>query len=177
MINETAYATLAAGLQEAFADLEAHMEDPDNSRYSSHGMLELTRDRLATLTAALFAPGMPPIQRLERPAAPVALEPTDQWGRPRCQEIRNYVDTGAAYQCALIEDHAGDCDPLPVWPDTVPLASEQPAAGRWQDTRDDDGRWLAGSDPCPAGCPHVLMAHRSDVGCISCDCEHGITGR
>jgi hypothetical protein len=113
MTSETTYATFAAGLQEAFADLEQHMDNPDGSRLSSQGMLELTRDRLASLAAMLFAPGMPPVVRLE------------------------------------------------------------PAA-TWTDTRDDDGRWLAGSDPCPRGCSHVLMAHRSDVGCISCDCQHGI---
>jgi hypothetical protein len=54
------------------------------------------------------------------------------------------------------------------------LRSDTPAP-RWEDTRADDGRWLAGSDACPRGCSHVLMAHRSDVGCISCDCQHGIS--
>lgn len=54
-------------------------------------------------------------------------------------------------------------------------AAPEATPAPWVDTRDDDGRWLTGSDPCPAGCPHVLMAHRSDVGCISCDCQHGIT--
>ena len=166
MINETTYAALAAGLQEAFADLERHMDDPDNSRLSAQGMLELTRDRLASLTAALFAPGMPPIIR---PAAPT-LEPTDAWGRPRCQEIGTYVDTPERYQCALVAEHEGECDPLPVWPDAVPPAST------WTDTRDDDGRWLAGQSGCPRGCGHVLMAHRTDVGCVSCDCQHGTPG-
>lgn len=103
----------------------------------------------------------------------VALVALDEWGRSRCQEIGNYVDTGEPYQCALVADHASDCDPLPVYPDATEPAPE-PSAAR-QDTRDDDGRWLTGSDPCPRGCSHVLMAHRTDVGCVTCDCQHGIT--
>lgn len=63
MINESIYAALVAGIQEAFAELESHMEDPDGSQHSSHGMLELTRDRLATLAAMPYMPGaVPPVQ-------------------------------------------------------------------------------------------------------------------
>lgn len=63
MINESIYAALIAGIQEAFADLESHMDDPDASQLSGHGMLELTRDRLATLAAMPYMPGaVPPAQ-------------------------------------------------------------------------------------------------------------------
>ena len=95
------------------------MEDPDNSPHSSHGMLELTRDRLATL------------------AAMVASLPAG-WR---------------------------------------PAALEQQPAPTWTDTRDDDGRWLTGATGCPEGCSHVLMTHRTDVGCVTCDCQHGIPDR
>lgn len=120
MINESIYVALVAGIQEAFADLESHMEDPDNSRHSSQGILELTRDRLATLAAMPYMPGAIPPAAMT--SAPAPLESTDQWGRPRCQQIENYVDTGAPYQCALVEDHAGECDPLPIYPDAEPAA-------------------------------------------------------
>lgn len=46
----------AALLQQTFADLDRHMDDPDASNLSGQGMLELTRDRLATLAAMMFAP-------------------------------------------------------------------------------------------------------------------------
>jgi hypothetical protein len=108
----------AALLEQTFTELDRHMDDPDESPHSSHGMLELTRDRLATIRT-LFA-------------GPDLSEPT-----PAMQAL----------------------EPAP-----------------WQDTRSDDGRWLSGSDACPR-CPHVVMAHRSDVGCISCDCQHGFTGQ
>lgn len=63
MINESIYAALVAGIQEAYADIESHMDDPDNSRHDSQGMLELTRDRLATLAATPYMPGaIPPAQ-------------------------------------------------------------------------------------------------------------------
>lgn len=168
MINESIYAQVAARVQEAYAELESHMEDPDSSPHSSHGMLELTRDRLATLAAMVAS-----LPAGWRPAAlerRVTLEPTDAWGRPRCQQIGTYVDAPEQYQCALIADHAGGCDPLPEIPNPEPAAA-------WQDTRDDDGRWLIGAIGCPEGCGHVLMTHRTDVGCVTCDCQHGIPGR
>jgi hypothetical protein len=52
--------------------------------------------------------------------ASVELAATDDWGRPRCQEIIRYVDTHEQVQCGMTEDHDGDCDPLPVWPDVEP---------------------------------------------------------
>lgn len=48
--------------------------------------------------------------------AELLVEATDDWGRPRCQQIDTYVDVDETYQCALVAGHDGDCDPLPVWP-------------------------------------------------------------
>lgn len=52
----------------------------------------------------------------------ITLQPTDEWGRPRCQLIGTYVDADEDFQCALVENHAGNCDPLPVYPDAEPTA-------------------------------------------------------
>lgn len=45
------------------------------------------------------------------------LQAFDDWGRPRCQEIGTYVDVDEQFQCAMVEDHEGECDPIPTWPD------------------------------------------------------------
>lgn len=45
------------------------------------------------------------------------LDATDEWDRPRCQQIGTYVDVDEEFQCALVIGHAGDCDPLPDCPD------------------------------------------------------------
>lgn len=58
-------------------------------------------------------------------AANLSLAAIDEWGRPRCQEIGNYVDTGAAYQCAMVTGHDGECDPLPVYPDAEPQDGQE----------------------------------------------------
>lgn len=49
----------------------------------------------------------------------------------------------------------------------------EPAGG---DTRTDDALWLTqGHDPspCPFRCPHLVSQHRTDVGCVFCDCTYG----
>ncbi len=55
---------------------------------------------------------------LESPSA-IVLKPTDDWGRPRCQQIGTYVDADAKFQCAMVAGHNGDCDPLPIYPDAA----------------------------------------------------------
>ncbi len=44
------------------------------------------------------------------------LEATDEWDRPRCQQIGTYVDVDEEFQCGLEAGHTGDCDPLPDVP-------------------------------------------------------------
>jgi hypothetical protein len=67
----------AALLEQTFTELDRHMDDPDESPHSSHGMLELTRDRLATVRTLFAGPDlsepMPVMQ---------ALEPAPMPGRP-----------------------------------------------------------------------------------------------
>lgn len=55
---------------------------------------------------------------LPRPAftSSTPLVATDDWGRPRCQEIGVYADVDEFFQCAMTVGHDGDCDPLPIQP-------------------------------------------------------------
>ena len=151
-------------LRHTLEQLEIHLDDPDGSSLSGQGMLEATRDRLSTLYALLVslvpAPADPRFSA-ECPRCFTCSEPI-LWSESRQNWThRNYV---AVPHAVTTQQPAPERQPEPV-------------AGRWEDTRDDDGRWLSGASGCPRGCGHVLMAHRTDVGCVTCDCEHGIPGR
>jgi hypothetical protein len=50
------------------------------------------------------------------------LHATDEWNRPRCQQISTYVDADEDYQCAMAAGHDGECDPLPIYPDAEEAA-------------------------------------------------------
>ena len=72
---------------------------------------------------------------------------TDEWGRPRCQRIGTYVDADEDYQCALVEGHEGECDPLPEIPEDV-----EPAAAA-----------------CP-GSTHATVEHQYTAPAARCTC-------
>lgn len=147
-------------LRHTLEQLEIHLDDPDGSSLSGQGMLEATRDRLSTLYALLVS------------LVPAPTDPRFTPECPRCSDCSEPIVWSESRQDWTHRNYV-------AVPHAVTTAEPAPARSgdnitAWQDTRDDDGRWLTGSDPCPRGCAHVLMAHRSDVGCISCDCQHGI---
>jgi hypothetical protein len=66
-------AAATALLTEAYTELDRHMDDPDESPHDSHGMLELTRDRLAALYGMIPA-FVTPVDRIpERPGPPAVI--------------------------------------------------------------------------------------------------------
>jgi hypothetical protein len=65
------------------------------------------------------------------------LEATDEWGRVRCQLMVAYADEPqAVVQCALVAEHAGECDTLPDVPDLAHAASARVA---WENLELGDG--------------------------------------
>lgn len=102
---------LMAELIAARDQAEQHLEDPDNSRLSATGMLRQLTDAVSTFLG-------PVIDAMQEGAGPIDLKPVDQWGRRRCQEVHTYVDDPGMYQCAMVAGHAGECDPLPVEPES-----------------------------------------------------------
>lgn len=171
-------------LRHTLEQLEIHLDDPDGSSLSGQGMLEATRDRLSTLYALLVslvpAPSDPRFTA-ECPRCSTCSEPI-VWSESRQDWThRNFVPVPHAVTTAEPAPERRSDGPWDVVQNPAPqvyaehVAREVAAGGSRQDTRDDDGRWLTGSDRCPRGCSHVLMAHRTDVGCVTCDCQHGIT--
>lgn len=137
--------------------------DPDEARFVADQLAEV-RDsmgvdnaRAARLIVALDA---------EAPDAGVLMELMVIAGERLAQragagdeEARNDLET-------LLRIVAG----LPRG-DTAERAAEASGEG-WVDTRADDSLWLTEKAPC-ALCEHPVSAHRTDVGCVSCDCTYG----
>jgi hypothetical protein len=107
MANGATSNRLMSELIAARDSAERHLEDPDNSTLSTVGALRQLTDAVSTFLG-------PVIEALS--AEPIELQPLDQWGRARCQEIHTYVDDPSEYQCAMTAGHAGECDPLPIEP-------------------------------------------------------------
>jgi hypothetical protein len=81
-------------------------------------------------------------------------------------KVRARVDTdqGSGDACRMTTE---------IDPDRLTLL---PAAEPGADSRSDETLWLTADEngpDCPRGCEHEISAHRSDVGCVLCDCIHG----
>jgi hypothetical protein len=138
---------LIAELITARDKAEQHLDDPDGSRLSGTGMIRHLADVLTRFIDEVSA-------ELEN-MAPVELQPTDEWGRPRCQETDTYVDAPREYQCAMVVGHAGECDPLPIEPESAEQHEHHFPAGPVNET--------GGADPADCSCGMTYDQHISEL--------------
>jgi hypothetical protein len=111
-------------LQEILGDAMVGDEYEDGDGYSRNGLRRVVDDtdipekltawRDAAVKAALEGAGQAARRSAFTSSTPLVA--TDEWGRPRCQQVGVYADVDEFFQCAMVADHDGDCDPLPIQP-------------------------------------------------------------